>query len=419
MPDTATTADTGQADQLRQEMTDKLIAGGWIASPVVEAAFRSVPRHAFTLPGTSLEVAYNADESVITKRDASDAHLSSVSAPWLQARMIAQASIQPGMRVLEIGSGGYNAALLAEVTGTGGHVVSMDIDPEITDRATAVLKATGYDNRVSVVTGDGEQGAPRHAPFDAIVVTCGAWDIPRAWIDQLAGSQSTLVVPLRMNTITRSIGFVPGDGHLASTSAEVCGFVPVQGEGVHAERSFRLRGPGGGHVTVRFEQGAPADPSLLDGVLATKQVTQWSGVTVGNGVSFADLHLWLAGFLPGFCRVAAGEGTALHAEGVGKGWFPYGAIVAESFCYLASRRLGGSGPAEFEFGAKAYGPHAAEAAAALNAEIAAWDAHGRDVGPGGFAFWPAGSAFPPPPPATAVFPKAHGTAIVSWLKPSQ
>jgi hypothetical protein len=46
--------------------------------------------------------------------------------------------------------------------------------------------------------------------------------------------------------------------------------------------------------------------------------------------------------------------------------------------------------AEFEFGAKAYGPQAAEAAAALTARIAAWDAHGRDIEPGGFTFWPAG-----------------------------
>ena len=74
-----------------------------------------------------LEVAYNADDSVITKRDTSNADLSSVSASWLQARMIAQAGIGPGMRVLELGSGGYNAALLAEVTGEGGSVVSMDV----------------------------------------------------------------------------------------------------------------------------------------------------------------------------------------------------------------------------------------------------------------------------------------------------
>lgn len=135
MPHLPSTADPGQADRLREAMTDKLIAGGWITSPAVEAAFRTVPRHEFTPPGTPLEVAYNADDSVITKRDASDAHLSSVSAPWLQARMIDQAGIGPGMRVLELGSGGYNAALLAEVTGEGGSVVSMDCRTPLIFRA--------------------------------------------------------------------------------------------------------------------------------------------------------------------------------------------------------------------------------------------------------------------------------------------
>jgi len=55
--------------------------------------------------------------------------------------MIREAGVQAGMRVLEIGSGGYNAALLAEVAGLDGHVVTMDIDPEVTAWATAALDA--------------------------------------------------------------------------------------------------------------------------------------------------------------------------------------------------------------------------------------------------------------------------------------
>jgi protein-L-isoaspartate(D-aspartate) O-methyltransferase len=124
---TASVADTGPADQLRKVMTDRLIADGMITSPVVEAAFRVVPRHLFVPAGTSLDDAYNTNVAPITKRDENGADLSSVSAPWLQARMIAQAGIARGMRVLEIGSGGYNAALLAEVTGNNGLVVTMDI----------------------------------------------------------------------------------------------------------------------------------------------------------------------------------------------------------------------------------------------------------------------------------------------------
>jgi protein-L-isoaspartate(D-aspartate) O-methyltransferase len=410
--ETAGAARLHDAGQLRNAMTDKLVADGWITSPVVEAAFRKVPRHEFTPPGTSVETAYAPDIAAIAKADASGAHLSSVSAPWLQARMIAQAGIAPGMRVLEVGSGGYNAALLAEVTGDDGQVITIDIDPEITQRAASALKATGYGDQVTVLTADGEHGAAAHGPFNAIIVTAGAWDIPPAWTSQLT-TGGTLVVPLRMNTITRSVAFRRDGGHLVSTSAELCGFVPMQGDGARAERVLNLPGLDGGHVSLRFE-APPADPGLLDGVLATQQVTAWSGVTVGNAVPFGDLHLWLAGFLRGFCRVAASAGTELHAEAAGKGWFPYGCAAGDSFACLASRKLEGPGPVMFEFGAKAYGPHARQAAGALNEQVRAWDAHGRDVAPDAFTFWPAGTALPPPPPATAVFPKAHGTVTVCW-----
>jgi len=117
---------SGQAGELRQEMADGLVAEGWITSPHVEAAFRAVPRHLFTPPGTPLETAYNGHRAPVLKTGADGVNLSSVSGPWLQAKMIAQAGIGPGMRVLEIGSAGYNAALLATVTGE--QVVTVDID---------------------------------------------------------------------------------------------------------------------------------------------------------------------------------------------------------------------------------------------------------------------------------------------------
>ena len=119
-----TAVDDPAARQLRDALANSLVAGGWITSEHVETAFRVVPRHAFAPPDGSLEAAY-ADEVMRTKFDASGTCMSSVSAPWLQAQMIRQAGVQPGMRVLEVGSGGYNAALLAEITGPGGRVVSI------------------------------------------------------------------------------------------------------------------------------------------------------------------------------------------------------------------------------------------------------------------------------------------------------
>lgn len=150
--------DADRAAQLRHALVGKLLATTMITSSRVEAAFRTVPRHAFVPAGTPLEEVYDVDRAVITKRGEHGAHQSSVSATYIQARMIEQAGVQPGMRVLEVGSGGYNAALLAEVVGTEGQVVSVDIDPEITGRAAALLAGTGYGEQVRVLCADAEHG---------------------------------------------------------------------------------------------------------------------------------------------------------------------------------------------------------------------------------------------------------------------
>jgi protein-L-isoaspartate(D-aspartate) O-methyltransferase len=232
MPQTAEMSkNSDQPAKIRDALIERLRAKGLITSPVVERALRIVPRHEFAPAGTSLEVAYNAEDSVTTKTDEHGVVVSPISAPFIQARMIEQGEIGgPDVSVLEIGSGSYNAALLAEVVGPEGGVVSVDIDPEVTDRASTLLDATGYGSRVMVVLADAEHGVPEFGPFDAIIVTVGAWDIPPAWRDQSA-HDGVIVVPLRMNGITRSIAFRRERDHLASTSAEVCGFVAMQGAG--------------------------------------------------------------------------------------------------------------------------------------------------------------------------------------------
>jgi protein-L-isoaspartate(D-aspartate) O-methyltransferase len=300
--------DPANAARLRDELTSALITGGWITDDRVTAAFRAVPRHLFAPPGTSLEAAY-ADDVIRTKFDLSGTCLSSVSAPRLQAVMIRQAGIRPGMRVLEVGSGGCNAALLAEVTGPGGHVVSIDIDPGVTAAAAAALNAAGYAGRVTVITGDAEHGAPGHAPFDAVIVTVGAPGIAPSWISQ-AADDATLVVPLRMNGWTRSIAFRKTGSHLASTSVQPCGFVPLQGDGALIEQSTALDAPGGGHALVRAEDPAAGLAALPWDLLSDGPHYTWSGITIGGMASHADLYLWLGGFTPGSCKISAEDGAA-------------------------------------------------------------------------------------------------------------
>lgn len=398
------------AAEMANALADKLRLDGMIPSALVERAFRSVPRHRFVPEGTPLEVTYDAANSVTIKKDPDGVIISSTSAPFIQARMIEQAGLGPGMSVLEIGSGGCNAALVAEVVGSDGSVVSVDIDAEVVDRARAVLNATGYAGRVTVLQADAERSLPGlDERFDAILVTAGAWDLSPAWLQHLS-EDGTIVVPLRMNGITRSIAFRRQGDHLVSTSAEVCGFVPMQGSGAHDERVFLLHDRGGHTVKLRFDGDVPEDPGLLDGVLATRRTEAWSGATISHGVSFADLHLWFACFLPGFCRLAVDEGTDLAAEA--GSWFPFGVVRGDSFAYLAVRAaLEGAG---IEFGARAYGAHGEAAAATMVEQIRAWDSRARTGPEPTFAYWPSGTHPTEIGETAAGVQKCHGLVTISW-----
>lgn len=403
--------DVDRAAELRADLVEKLRAEGKIVSPAVEAAFRAVARERFLPSDVPLETAYAYDDAVVTKRDEHGVALSSVSAAYIQARMLEQAELRPRATVLEIGSGGLNAALIAEIVGPQGRVVSVDIDPEVTDRAAKLLDEAGYGSRVRVLVADAEHGVPNEGRIDAIIVTVGAWDIPPALLAQLA-DEGTLVLPLIMNGVTRTIGFRREGDHLVSTSVEVAGFVPMQGAGRHPERVFVLTDPNGKQVKLRFDSGVPADMSPLDAVLATERTEAWSGVTIPHRTSFADLYLWFAWHLPGFCLLTVDDGTELANE---RGtWFPFGAVRGGGFAYLAIRpAMEGAG---VEFGARAYGHDRELAAMALVKQIRAWDRDGRHAEPV-FGYWPAGTDVTRIPADAAVMDKTHGVVTISWPAP--
>ena len=403
----------GEAQRLRDAMTDKLVKNGWITSAGIETAFRTVPRHAFAPPGSSLEAAY-ADDVIRTKFDASGTCISSVSAPWLQARMIRQAGVQPGMRVLEVGSGGYNAALLAEITGPGGRVVSIDIDPDVTARAAEGLHAAGYSDRVEVVTGDGWCPVGSPGAFDAVIVTAGAWDVAPAWRSQLAPG-GTLVVPLRLHGgWTRSIAFRATGGHLSGMSAQVCGFVPLQGAGSLVEQSVAFEFPGGGHVLVRCEDAGVDLSALPEDLFSQGPSYHWSGTVLPPMTSHADLYLWLAGFERNFCHVTPHDDADLPGDPdrPGKNRYPSAVIRDRSLSYLTARMT----PDEnWEFGACAYGPNPEKAAGALLLSVADWDRHGRDLAQDAFGYWPAGATPEASSPGlVSLLPKRFGVVSIRW-----
>jgi protein-L-isoaspartate(D-aspartate) O-methyltransferase len=399
---------TTHADALRETMIGKLREMGAIRSDRVAEVFRAVPRHLFT-PGAPLEEVYNPTAAVHVKWDEYGVPISTVSAPELQAFMLEQADLRPGMNVLEIGSGGVNAAMMGWLVGSEGTVTTVDIDPDVTDRARSLLDAAGY-SQVNVVLADAENGVPEHAPYDRIIVTVGAWDIPPAWVKQLAPG-GRIVVPLRMRGLTRSLALDRDGDHLVSRSAMICGFVRMQGAGAYQERVLPVRGT---QIRLRFDDfddnGAPADPHLPDGVLDTERAEVWSGVTIGRAESFDTLQFWLATTLLEFCLLAADAEQDRVLVAAGNRWFNLAVVDGDSFAYLTTRP---AGPGRVEFGTHAFGPHASAVAAMMADQVRVWDRDQRGgLGPS-FAVWPKSTPDECLPDGL-VINKQYNRVTISW-----
>jgi protein-L-isoaspartate(D-aspartate) O-methyltransferase len=398
-------ASPDRAAQLRKQVVDELIAEGTIVSAPVEAAMRKVRRELFA-PGVDLAEVYHAYTSVVTKRDADGNAISSVSAPHLQAHMLEQAEITVGMRILEIGSGGYNAALLAELVGPSGQVTTVDIDKDVTDRASRLLAEAGY-SQVDVVLADAEGGVPEYAPYDRILVTVGAWDIPSAWVTQLA-DDGRLLVPLQVRGLSRTIAFEHADGCLVSRSSRLFGFVPMQGAGAHQDTLLVLRG---GEVTVSFDDELPVDLSVLERLLDTSRVEVWSGATIGRFEPWANAHMWLATALPGFCRVIVDRKLNTGVISPPGRHFAASAVVAGgSFAYVTTRL---ADEENIEWGVHAFGPDAGELAEEVAELLRVWGLEHRG-GPG-----PRFHVYPVDTPDDQltegrVIDKKHSRVTISW-----
>jgi protein-L-isoaspartate(D-aspartate) O-methyltransferase len=231
--------------QLRNRLADELFAGRnhWAGQPQgqnsgpVEAAFRQVSRHLF-LPGVDIPNAYE-DAAIVTLREADGRPLSSSSQPLIMAIMLEQLGVSAGDNVLEIGAGtGFNAALLARIVGDTGHVTTVDIDEEIVANAREHLRSAGSRN-VTVAAGDGADGHAANAPYDRIILSVAAADIPQSWTDQLAPA-GRLVLPLSLRGSQRSVAFEHAGDHLASVSVVDCGFMPLRGSLAGAAPPIRL-----------------------------------------------------------------------------------------------------------------------------------------------------------------------------------
>ncbi|MFD7584461.1 methyltransferase, FxLD system [Kitasatospora sp. NPDC059811] len=402
-----TEPDSGTPETLRAAMVKTLREDGTIRTERVAEVMARVPREHFAPEAQPVD-AYDPERPVVTKRDRDGLAISSVSAANVQAFMLEQADPRPGENVLEIGSGGMFAAYLAELVAPDGAVTTMDIDPEVTGRAR---RMAGYVH-VRVVTADGAFGVPEHGPFDLIVVTVGAPDVPPAWLEQLAPG-GRIVVPLRLRGLMRSIVLVRDGDHLVSTGYELCGFVPMQGAEENRERLVLLHDVPGEEVGLRLDDGDQVDVDALRAALASPRQELWSGVTVGGEEPIDDLDLWLATALDGHTRLTATP--AARDKGIVASASPLGVatlVVGDTFAYRTVR------PADetrtrFELGAYGHGPAAAAAAARLVNEIRTWDREHRGGSGARFEVHPAGT----PDgrlPAGRVVDKTHTRITISW-----
>lgn len=196
-----------EATGLNERLMALLKRRGVLSNERIAAAMRTAPRHHFLdrfsaalgdfdlrQPdgiARALEAAY-ADDALMLSWGFRGRGLASISQPTVVVEMLQALDVHTRQRVLEVGAGsGWNAALIAELVGTEGRVVTVEVSEKLAHAAEERL--TGWP-QVTVLHADGRLGAPGEGPFDRIIVTAGARKIYEAWMSQLL-SGGILVTP--------------------------------------------------------------------------------------------------------------------------------------------------------------------------------------------------------------------------------
>lgn len=215
-------------------------------SLATEKAFLETPRHAFVSryrewgtrvwheinPGNlneHLAMLYASRVLIIFGENDEDIP-STISEPIFVLRMLDMLRLEPGHRVFELGAGsGWNAALMGSIVGPGGHVFSLEIIPELAQRASKTIKTLGIET-VSIIEADGGDGYAPGAPYDRATFTAGTYDLPRAFHEQIKQDGLLLVVIKSEGGgdtlfILRKVG-----DHFESMDSMQCGFVSMAGK---------------------------------------------------------------------------------------------------------------------------------------------------------------------------------------------
>jgi len=199
-------------------MVETQIVARGVRDARVLAAMRDVPRHLF-VDGAHQGEAYEDHPLPIAGNQ-------TISQPYIVALMTELLDLQPGDRVLEIGTGsGYQSAVLSRLAR---EVYSIEIVPELARASSERLRQLGFTN-VTVKEGDGYRGWPEHAPFDGIVVTAAPPRIPEPLLDQLAPG-GRMVIPVGDFFQELKVFTKEKNGKVTEKDILPVRFVPMTGE---------------------------------------------------------------------------------------------------------------------------------------------------------------------------------------------
>ncbi len=204
----------------RIRLIENLKKYGYLRSKKVEDAMLAVKREDF-VPDHMRNLAYKDTPLEIGFGQ-------TISAPHMVALMCEELELEEGLKVLEIGAGsGYHAAIISKIIGEKGKVYTVERIPELVEFAKNNLKKAGIKN-VEVILGDGSLGLPEHAPYDRILVTCSAPDIPQPLVEQLKEG-GILLIPVG-RTFSILIKGRKRHGKLEKREICECAFVPLVGK---------------------------------------------------------------------------------------------------------------------------------------------------------------------------------------------
>ena len=170
------------------ELVKRLKNCGYMQTKKVEKGFLEVNRAIF-IPDSLKDFAYHDHPLGIGFGQ-------TISAPHMVVIMCELLELEKGQKVLEIGAGsGYHAAITASIVGKNGSVYTVENIPALAETATENIKMAGYGDRVHVIVGDGSLGYEEKGPYDAILVTCAAPQLPDPLKEQLK-TKGNIVIPI-------------------------------------------------------------------------------------------------------------------------------------------------------------------------------------------------------------------------------